>query len=305
MAGVETHLSRPFPDPSQGLLLGGIFNGIGGWEFAAGKSWTPCFAAEIDKYARKCFEVNFGKMPDVTNILTAPSSSAKFAHVYCISFPCQSSSQAGLRKGRKDPRGGKVLSKALSMVQHARPIIVVFENVKGFLTVDGGSYFNFLRKRLNAIGYPYFNYKVLGTHQFGIPQRRERLYMIAGRADVGDIDFRFPVGNETCTPSLSRFIHKRLSKRYANTIRCGGRGSKDRHAWDMVPRAKGGGWYQLSISDCKALMGFPSDFVMPIPATHQFRLLGNAITIEPAKSIMDECERIVRSAYNKLKRPHD
>ena len=194
------------------------------------------------------------------------------------------------------------MSKAMSMVEHAKPIIVVLENVKGFLTVDGGSYFNFLRKRLSAIGYPYFKHKVLGTHHFGLPQKRERLYMVALRADVGDIAFRFPVGDEELTPSFSHFLQRRLGKRYGNTIRCGGRGSKDRHAWDMVPRAKAGEWYQLSISDCKALMGFPQDFAMPVPVTHQFRLLGNAITIEPARSIMSECERVVREAHKQLKR---
>ena len=71
----------------------------------------------------------------------------------------------------------------------------------------------------------------------------------------------------------------------------------------MVKRANGG-WYQLSVADCKALMGLPNDFKMPVhvPVTAQFRLLGNAITIEPARSILRECKRVVHEAYQHSKR---
>ena len=76
---------RPFPNPADGLLLGGIFTGIGGWEIAAGKDWTRTFTAEMDKHARKVFEANFGSAPDVGDIMSAPASAAKFAHVYTVS----------------------------------------------------------------------------------------------------------------------------------------------------------------------------------------------------------------------------
>ena len=124
--------------------------------------------------------------------------------------------------------------------------------------------------------------------------------MVAARADIGDADFHFPVGDEKETPSLSQFLNKRLARRTACTIRCGGRGSKDRHAWDMIKRADGS-WYQLSVADCKALMGLPPQFAMPVPVTQQFRLLGNAITIEPARSIMRECKRVVFAAHGHSK----
>ena len=78
--------------------------------------------------------------------------------------------------------------------------------------------------------------------------------------------------------------------------RCGGRGSKDRHAWDVVPRSKNG-WYQLSVKDCKRLMGIPETYKMPVCRTHQFRLLGNTISLEPARSLMRECQRVVHESY--------
>ena len=191
-----------------------------------------------------------------------------------------------------------MLGKALSMVEHAQPIVVVLENVRGFLSVGGGDYFSWLGQRLASIGYGQLHYKVLGSHQFGVPQKRMRLYMVAIRDDVDAADFSFPVGDDTLTPTLAKFLKKRqLAKRFSNTIRCGGRGSKDKHAWDMVPRTKNAGWYQLTVADCKALMGFPKDFDMPVPRTHQFRLLGNAITIEPGRSILTECRRVVEEAY--------
>jgi DNA (cytosine-5)-methyltransferase 1 len=281
------------------LLLGGIFTGMGGWEVAAGEEWKQVFSAEIDRHARTVFEANFGIAPQVRDIITARASSALFAHVYTVSFPCQSSSQAGVRKGRRDARGEGVLSKALQMVKHARPILVVLENVKGFLTVEQGGYFNWLRSELHAIGYPRFEWKLLATHHFGLPQQRERLYMVAFREDIpASVDFRFPVGDVTKTHTLSKFLHKPgLARKYAKTIRCGGRGSKDRHAWDMVPRVKGG-WYKLSVTDCKRLMGFPRAYKMPVSRTQQFRLLGNAITAEPARSLLRECKRVVHEVMS-------
>ena len=229
----------PFPDPNNGLLLGDIFSGIGGWELAAGRDWQCVFAAEMEPNARKVWEANHGRAPDVGDILLAPSSEAKFAHVYTVSFPCQSSSQAGRRLGRKDPRGGKVLGKALDMIDSARPPLVVLENVKGFKTVDGGTYFSWLENRLRLMGYPVLKSEVLATHHFGLPQKRERLYMIAFREDCAHVadEFTFPTGSEQATPSVSVFLKRRLAKRFVNTIRCGGRGSKDKHAWDMIPRA--------------------------------------------------------------------
>ena len=122
--------------------------------------------------------------------------------------------------------------------------------------------------------------------------------MVAFRQDMASlINFHFPEGDVTKTPSLSTFLRRRLTRKYARTVRCGGRGSKDKHAWDCIRRVNGG-WYQLSIADCQMLMGFPKSYKMSaVPRTHQFRLLGNAITLEPAGSLMRECKRAVYECY--------
>ena len=166
-----------FPDPHRGLLLGDIFSGIGGWELAAGHEWKCTFAAEMEPCARRVWTANFGREPDVCNILDSSPLSAKFAHVYCVSFPCQSSSQAGKRLGRRDPRGGLVLARALEFLNFARPPLIIFENVKGFKSVERGSYHKWLLKKLHIIGYPVVKESVLMTADFGLPQRRSRLYL--------------------------------------------------------------------------------------------------------------------------------
>ena len=153
------NFARPFPDPGNGLLLGDIFSGIGGWELAANSEWECVFAAEVEPNARRVWEANHRREPDVGDILEFPPFSTKFAHVFCISFPCQSSSQAGQRRGSSDPRGGKVLGKALEMVDAARPPLILFENVKGFKTVQDGAYFRWLESRLRQIGYPVLSRK--------------------------------------------------------------------------------------------------------------------------------------------------
>ena len=79
----------PFPDPNNGLLLGDIFSGIGGWELAAGRDWQCVFAAEMEPNARKVWEANHGRAPDVGDILEEPASEAKFAHMFTVSFPAR------------------------------------------------------------------------------------------------------------------------------------------------------------------------------------------------------------------------
>ena len=184
------------------------------------------------------------------------------------------------------------------MVDAARPPLVVFENVRGFKSVQEGEYYRWLEKRLRLIGYPVLKSEVLGTHCFGLPQKRERLYMVAFREDSANLvdDFQFPPGDDFQFPTASHFLKRRLAKRFINTIRCGGRGSKDKHAWDMVPKQRGG-WYQLSVLDCKRFMGFPEDYKMPVPLTHQFRLLGNAVPTQPAAQILHECKRVVHEIF--------
>ena len=64
--------ATPFPDPNNGLLLGDIFSGIGGWELAAGGDWQCVFAAEKEPNASQVWEANHGRAPDVGDILVEP-----------------------------------------------------------------------------------------------------------------------------------------------------------------------------------------------------------------------------------------
>ena len=121
-----------------------------------------------------------------------------------------------------------MLGKALDMIDAARPPLVVFENVKGFQTVQGGGYYTWLENRLCLIGYTSIKSAVLSTHLYGLPQKRERLYIVAFREDCTHMadDFVFFASNEQTTPTTSIFLKRRLARRLVNTIRCGGRGSK-------------------------------------------------------------------------------
>ena len=247
------------PSHFSGLLAGCLF---------AFRRWSPMFA----RYLRRTMDERLMSEIYCSHQLLKPVL-LTYSRCPSQSFPCQSSSQARKRLGRKDSRGGKVLGKALDMIDSARPPLVVLENVRGFKAGQGGAYYRWWENRLLEIGYPRIKSQVLGTHCFGLPQKRERLYMAAFREDCSHMvdEFHFPVGNDLATPSASQFLKRRLAKRFVNKIRCGGRGSKDKHAWDMFPRAGGRGWYQLPLLDCKRLMGFPEDYKMPVARTHQFR----------------------------------
>ena len=77
---------RPFPNPADGLLLGGVFTGLGGWEVAAGQEWSHTFSAEVDKHARAVFQANFGAAPDVGDIMSASPHLNIGAWMYTLKY---------------------------------------------------------------------------------------------------------------------------------------------------------------------------------------------------------------------------
>jgi DNA (cytosine-5)-methyltransferase 1 len=171
-----------------------LFAGIGGFRIALEKAGAKCvFSSEIDKFALQIYKANFDE--DASGDITKVSEEDIPTHdVLCAGFPCQSFSTVGKRKGFSDPRG-TLFFDILRIAKHHRPKVLLLENVKGLIGHNKGDTFETIKNGLDDLGYQ-VHWKVLSATMFGLPQRRERLFIVAIRKDI-DKPFTFPTGTTT------------------------------------------------------------------------------------------------------------
>lgn len=192
-----------------------LFAGIGGFHIAMHENGGKCvFASEIDKFARQTYEHNFKNISpeifengnfnrDITDPTLDYSKIPNF-DILCAGFPCQPFSHAGLKKGFDDTRGTlffniKEIIKSKIEVNKLNenvtiPKILFLENVKGFKNHDKGNTFKVVKRTLNELGYEVAA-EVLNSKHFGVPQNRERIFIVAWyRELVKKMDFKFPFG---------------------------------------------------------------------------------------------------------------
>lgn len=190
-----------------------LFAGIGGFHTAMHGVGGKCvFASEWDKYARVSYEENY---KSVTPGLFRKNKSGDYLYfneditkadpnkipdfdVCCAGFPCQPFSMAGLRLGFEDTRGTLFFNIAnivkVKIDKGKAPKVLFLENVRGLLNHDGGKTLKVILATLEELGYKY-SYTVLNAKYFGLPQNRERLFIIAWLKDAISVDhFIFPYG---------------------------------------------------------------------------------------------------------------
>ncbi|WP_223866455.1 DNA cytosine methyltransferase [Candidatus Enterovibrio escicola] len=156
-----------------------LFSGIGGMRVPFSELGGKCvFSSEIDKFARKTYQVNWNEEPygDITKIL--PEEIRSF-DLLLAGFPCQPFSQAGFQKGFDDTRGILFFYIA-EIIKYHQPKVVLLENVKRLRTHDKGNTFKVMQKILEKLFYTVSS-EVLSAKNFGVPQNRERIYIVALR----------------------------------------------------------------------------------------------------------------------------
>jgi DNA (cytosine-5)-methyltransferase 1 len=189
------------------LKVGSDFSGVGAFNQALirlGVNYEEVFACDMDKYARQTFIHNYGEPKYYPTNVYEREIPKDSLDIYMTSPPCQAFSLAGKRKGKEDLRG-ILFFNSLEFIQKNNPRFFIFENVKGLLSDDGGNTFqewvNYLGgKSVNGVPvlFPYdgsVNYhlywQVLNAKKHGIPQNRERVFLVGIRDDV-DNKFQFP-----------------------------------------------------------------------------------------------------------------
>ena len=240
----------PFPPPQNArFTFIELFAGIGGMRLAfQSLGWRCVFGCEIEEWVRETYTANFGDVPagDITKI---DANSVPDHDVLVGGFPCQAFSIAGKRGGFNDMRG-TLFFDAARILKAKRPKAFFLENVKGLLNHDRGKtiavILNVLR---NDLGYVVPEPQIVNAKDFGVPQNRERVFIVGFRSDLGIKEKDFSYTKPTDTSKTIRDILEERpvsAKYYLSTtyLRC-----LERHKLKNQNKGNGFGYEIKSCDD--------------------------------------------------------
>lgn len=176
-----------------------LFAGIGGFRMAFQNLGGECvFSSEWDEQAKKTYYANYGDVPfgDITKESTKNKIPKGF-DILCAGFPCQAFSLAGKRLGFEETRGTLFFDVA-EILRRYQPKAFFLENVKGLVIHDRGRTFKTILNTLEEVGYVVPDPQIVNAMYFGVPQHRERIYIVGFRKDLGikKEDFSYPEQKE-------------------------------------------------------------------------------------------------------------
>jgi len=167
-----------------------LFAGIGGFHQAMNSFNAECvFASEWDKEAAKTYFENYGIFPD-GDITKIKEENIPNHDMLCGGFPCQAFSISGKQKGFEDTRGTLFFDVA-RIVKYHKPKVLLLENVRNFEKHDNGKTLKTVINTLEKLNYCVFH-KVLNASHYGLPQNRERIFIVCFRKDLEISNFNFP-----------------------------------------------------------------------------------------------------------------
>ncbi len=314
-----------------------LFAGIGGmrlgFENAAKRNGfdTSCvFSSEIDKYCIETYIINFGKTNfygDITSLKnekqineTIPDFDILFA-----GFPCQPFSQAGLKKGFFDTRG-TLFFWIEKILKTKKPKAFVLENVKHLKGHDGGKT---LKVILEVLRRDYYvpDPEVFNAKNFGLPQNRERIFIIGFDKKSNDFVYPKPPKTKVCVGDI---LDKNVSSKYTISTRLwtGHKRRKIQHKLKgngfgyglfdekseytntisaryykdgseaLISRGKNKNPRKLTERECARLQGFPSNFKIPVSRVQAYKQFGNSVPINVVEAI---CLKMLSYLGNKKK----
>ena len=182
-----------------------LFAGIGGirlgFDNAFGEEIETVFVSEWDEYAQKTYKANFKDNFDIAGDITAIDEKDIPEFDICLAgFPCQAFSMAGKHQGFNDDYKGKcrgtLFLDVARICEYHKPKVIFCENVKGLTIHDKGQTFKIIVDTFRNLGYKVFT-KILNSKDFGVPQNRERIYIVCFREDIAPEEFVFPEGTDS------------------------------------------------------------------------------------------------------------
>ena len=209
---------RPHREPKFTFI--DLFAGIGGFRMAMQNLGGKCvFSSEWDAQAQRTYLLNYGEVPfgDITKEETKSFIPDNF-DILCAGFPCQAFSLAGKRRGFEETRGTLFFDVA-EIIRRKRPKAFFLENVKGLMIHDKGKTFETILNVLrNDLDYYVPDPEIVNAMNFGVPQHRERVYIVGFRKDLGVEEFAYPTPTDkTKTFADVKEEHEVSPKYYLST----------------------------------------------------------------------------------------
>ena len=299
-----------------------LFSGIGGFRLAFESIGGRCvFSSDIDKWANDTYFMNFGEYPhgDITKI---HEDEIPNHDILCAGFPCQPFSIGGYRKGFCDTRG-TLFFEIERILKAKKPKAFLLENVKGLTNHDKGNTFKVIQESLLNLGYSIF-YQVLNSKDYGIPQNRERIYIVGFKENIKTFNFPQPLEEkinindllekDVENHELSEKASSHLKKHYENFInkkevndeypifateirpsRCSIR--NDGNSPCLTAKMGTGGNNvpvlvkenrKLTVRECLRLQGFPEDYKIKDNYSQSYKQIGNSVTVPVVTLIAKE-----------------
>ena len=196
-----------------------LFAGLGGFHMALRELGHNCvFACETDAALCDLYERNFGIRPH-GDIRTIRADRVPPHDILCAGFPCQPFSKAGEQLGTDCPRWGDLFAQVVRVARYHQPDVLILENVANLEKHDGGRTWALMHTRLVNCGYE-VEHRKLSPHRFGIPQVRERLFVVGSRK--GLTHFAWPEESDE-VPSVARVLDrnpKEAKRLPAQVLKC-------------------------------------------------------------------------------------
>lgn len=324
----------PFPNnPNAKYSMIDLFAGIGGTRlgfYQTGKT-KVVFSSEIDKFAIKTYKANFGETPygDITKI---SEKNIPDHDILVGGFPCQAFSQAGKKLGFEDTRG-TLFFEIARIIKEKRPKAFLLENVKNLKSHDKGRTYKTIEQTLKDLNYDVHSV-ILKAKDFGVPQNRERIYIVGFAKDkVNNYDdFSFPIPPNTDV-SVGDILESKVDDKYtiSDTLWQGHQRRKKEH------KLKGNGFgytlfnknspytntlsaryykdgseilieqigknpRKLTPREAARLQGFPENYIIPVSDTQSYKQFGNSVAVPVIHAI---AKNIIQILDNDTKKEID
>lgn len=202
---------KAFSNPQATINVGTMFSGIGAIEYAFKRlnlNTKIKFACDNDRFVKQSYFANYEIENDNWYTDVHDIDGAKYLGEIDLlvgGSPCQSFSMVGKRRGFEDTRG-TLFYEFARVVKESQPKVFIYENVKGLVNHDGGNTFDIIKATFDELGYRYF-YQVLNAKDYGMPQHRERIFVIGFKDQSVDFTFPEPINLEyTMQDFLEDFI---------------------------------------------------------------------------------------------------
>ncbi|AVN60008.1 DNA (cytosine-5-)-methyltransferase [Mesoplasma florum] len=313
-----------------------LFSGIGGFDLGFSKrNFEIIWANDFDQYCVQTYKRNINNQIHFGDLEVLKYKIPKH-DVLIGGFPCQPFSSLGSQKGFEDKRGGLIFT-IIDILQKNKTPFFILENVKNFINHDKGKTIKIVKEMLEEIGY-IVDYKILNSLDFGIPQRRNRVFIVGYRKTEFKINsnFIFPEGKKT-KKTVFDLLDKEVSEKYflshkiIPTILSKGnqnyklnptidtpiaktltatmmkmhRASQDNYYTDQINYEKNvldkklkSNIRRLTPNECRKLQGFPNEWVQVVSDAQAYKQFGNAVTVNVSTAIAAQVELFFKEFLN-------